>query len=702
MFPSHVQFGSHSPATSTVTGLTLTGQAFSLTSGYVIPTTTEESNWNTAYGWGNHAGLYTPIAHKTTEDALNGLVKVDGAGNYSAVTDNSTNWNTAYGWGNHASVGYLISESDTLDIVAGRGATTDVTCIFENNITLGKNGVGGTAGVLTLRDGANPGTTATLSYAKWADLEGVNGLIKGDGLGGYSAALADTDYLTPTTAATTYLKLDLSNDPCTGQLALSTQGNTGGLLVGTDCALYRESANLWLTPDALQVDGGIGVGAAPTSQYLNYFAKSTTSATQVIQVNSELSINQQNADISAVGYFTGAAAAGAGTINGLLGLSGYVYTNTDQSGAMGSLSGLTFSTNHLGTCDINLMTGCRAGIQIGSTADGNITTINVVQADIYDLFDATGINTPTIGTASFFGIIDSSNKTSIFDKHGLYLNFDAVDRSAYITNFYGIRITKLMQGTNNYAISLDGTALNSAQGIWWGTDTVIYKSAAAEITMNGNFIATTFEGNITGNVIGNVTGNCSGSSGSCTGNAATVTNGVYTTDTGTVTAKMLQNAATDLGDADITVNLTNSNAGNVTNLILDGSITAGSFIGSLTGNADTATTSIVYIGSETGISGTGGGATTLTSSNSGKGYYNTAAADINLPNGTAGQHFSFIVNNASYFKIIATNNQTIRYQGDQTAANGYIRSQTVGNTIHMVFTTEWIIDSLEGAWTYDS
>lgn len=30
----------------------------SLSTGYVIPTTTEESNWNSAYGWGNHAGLY--------------------------------------------------------------------------------------------------------------------------------------------------------------------------------------------------------------------------------------------------------------------------------------------------------------------------------------------------------------------------------------------------------------------------------------------------------------------------------------------------------------------------------------------------------------------------------------------------------------------------------------------------------------------
>ena len=37
----------------------------------------------------------------------NGLMSRTGAGTYAVVTDNSSNWNTAYGWGNHASAGYL-------------------------------------------------------------------------------------------------------------------------------------------------------------------------------------------------------------------------------------------------------------------------------------------------------------------------------------------------------------------------------------------------------------------------------------------------------------------------------------------------------------------------------------------------------------------------------------------------------------------
>ena len=61
---------------STATGLTYTNTTgvFSLTSGYVIPTTTEESNWNTAYGWGNHAsaGYLTTSAAASTYQPLDG------------------------------------------------------------------------------------------------------------------------------------------------------------------------------------------------------------------------------------------------------------------------------------------------------------------------------------------------------------------------------------------------------------------------------------------------------------------------------------------------------------------------------------------------------------------------------------------------------------------------------------------------------
>ena len=44
---------------------------------------------------------------------------------------NVTNWNTAYGWGDHSTAGYLTAEADTLDTITARGNSTN------NGITVG-------------------------------------------------------------------------------------------------------------------------------------------------------------------------------------------------------------------------------------------------------------------------------------------------------------------------------------------------------------------------------------------------------------------------------------------------------------------------------------------------------------------------------------------------------------------------------------
>ena len=43
-----------------------------------------------------------------------GLMKTNCSGTYSIVTDNSTNWDTAFGWGNHATAGYATGTIPTL------------------------------------------------------------------------------------------------------------------------------------------------------------------------------------------------------------------------------------------------------------------------------------------------------------------------------------------------------------------------------------------------------------------------------------------------------------------------------------------------------------------------------------------------------------------------------------------------------------
>ena len=97
-------------------------------------TAAQGSNADTAYGWGNHAsagyltsetytGTVTSVA-MTVPTGLSisgspvtssGTLAVTLTAGYSIPTTSSQgNWDTAYGWGNHASAGYLTSSS-TLD-----------------------------------------------------------------------------------------------------------------------------------------------------------------------------------------------------------------------------------------------------------------------------------------------------------------------------------------------------------------------------------------------------------------------------------------------------------------------------------------------------------------------------------------------------------------------------------------------------------
>ena len=70
----------------------------------------------------NNAGFLTSY---TETDPVFSASAASGIG-----SSDITNWNTAYGWGNHATAGYLTSESDTLDDVVGRGDTTNLAATF--------------------------------------------------------------------------------------------------------------------------------------------------------------------------------------------------------------------------------------------------------------------------------------------------------------------------------------------------------------------------------------------------------------------------------------------------------------------------------------------------------------------------------------------------------------------------------------------
>ena len=107
-----------------------TDPVFTSSDAYGIDST-DISNWNTAYGWGDHgsAGYLTSETDPvfTSSDA------------YGIDSTDISNWNTAYGWGNHASAGYAASSHnhtlDSLSNVVITGSPTDGQAIVWDTTT---------------------------------------------------------------------------------------------------------------------------------------------------------------------------------------------------------------------------------------------------------------------------------------------------------------------------------------------------------------------------------------------------------------------------------------------------------------------------------------------------------------------------------------------------------------------------------------
>lgn len=158
-----------SVAITVPTGFSITGSpitsagtlALTFAAGYSLPTTTKQGQWDTAFGWGDHstAGYLTSLGTALVDGdfASAGLMATDGAGGYSIVTDASANWNTAFGWGNHASAGYLTSytETQTLDDVVTLGSST-TQAIVVGGLTVDTN----TLAVDTVNNRVGIGTTS--------------------------------------------------------------------------------------------------------------------------------------------------------------------------------------------------------------------------------------------------------------------------------------------------------------------------------------------------------------------------------------------------------------------------------------------------------------------------------------------------------------------------------------------------------------
>ena len=194
---------------SVPTGLSVSGSpvtttgtiAISLAAGYSIPTTANQSNWSTAYSWGNHAsaGYLTTSSAASTYQPLDAdltsiaaLVGTTGILTKTAANTWSLDTNT-----------YLTtsSASSTYQTLSGMSAylTTSAAASTYQPLDADLTSIGGLAGTsgFLKKTAANTWALDTGSYAP--STSGTS-ILKGNGSGGTTAATANTDYVSPTGA----------------------------------------------------------------------------------------------------------------------------------------------------------------------------------------------------------------------------------------------------------------------------------------------------------------------------------------------------------------------------------------------------------------------------------------------------------------------------------------------------------------------
>lgn len=204
-----------SVALSAPTGFTVSGSpvttsgtlALGFAAGYSLPTTASQANWDTAYGWGDHAAAGYLTSYTETDPVFLASPA------YGITNTQISNWDTAYGWGDHAAAGYLTTETytGTVTSVSGTGSVNGITLsgtvTTSGSLTLGGtlSGVDLTTQVTGTLPVGNGGTGATT----------LTGYVKGNGTSAFtaSASVPAADITGLATVATSGSFADLSNKP---------------------------------------------------------------------------------------------------------------------------------------------------------------------------------------------------------------------------------------------------------------------------------------------------------------------------------------------------------------------------------------------------------------------------------------------------------------------------------------------------------
>ena len=127
----------------------------------------------------------------------NGLMSRTGAGVYAVVPDNSSNWNTAYGWGNHSTAGYSTGAHTVDTDTHGTDSWTDGPGQVTTNFNVGIGTISPTANLDVAGDLHLTGGSRSFRGANWvSNAEGNISNFGPSDIGFYGAAGSDLHLVT--------------------------------------------------------------------------------------------------------------------------------------------------------------------------------------------------------------------------------------------------------------------------------------------------------------------------------------------------------------------------------------------------------------------------------------------------------------------------------------------------------------------------
>lgn len=263
-----------SVAMSVPTGLSVSGSpittdgtlAVTYSSGYAIPTTAKQTEWDTAYGWGNHASAGYLTSYTETDPVFTASEAA------SITSTDTTNWDTAYGWGNHASAGYA---ADSAVVKLTGDQTVGGTKTFSSTITGSISGNAGTVtnGVYTSGD-QTIGGTKTFSSTITGSISGNAGTVT-------NGVVTTGSYANPTWITSLAETKVLPSQTGNSGKYLTTNGTSSSWVTITANPALDDLSDVTITTPAtdqvLKYNGTAWVnGAAPAGG--QYFGSATVKA----------------------------------------------------------------------------------------------------------------------------------------------------------------------------------------------------------------------------------------------------------------------------------------------------------------------------------------------------------------------------------------------------------------------------------------